>query len=144
MFTLASLLLMFTHSLKAKSSYHRLLVVSHRLLPSPSRGVWKGWKCLVWCFPFEKHWHGLPCRWRGWVAVTAPLEQGVMWLWLCACVCVCVCGYLCTKQWKCARVNPNGPLRSPPQPGPICWPTLPSRTSSSSWPARPVYTGCTN
>ncbi len=144
MFTLASLLLMFTHSLKAKSSYHRLLVVSHRLLPSPSRGVWKGLEMVSMVLSFWEALAWPALQMEGMGGCHGPTRAGVMWLWLCACVCVCVCGYLCTKQWKCARVNPNGPLRSPPQPGPICWPTLPSRTSSSSWPARPVYTGCTN
>lgn len=135
MFTLASLVLMFTHSLKAKSSYHRLLVVSHSLLPSSSRDVWKGWKRLVWCFPVEKHWHGLPCRWRGWVAVTAPLKQGVMWLWVCARVCACLGIYVrsgeSVLEW--IRMALYSLLLSrAPYAGPHCPPTPPSPPGLSS------------
>lgn len=124
MFTLASLVFMFTHSLKAKSFYHRLLVVSHSLLPSPLRVVCL--ERLVWCFPFEKLWHRQLCRWRGWVNVTGPLEQWLMWLWVCVHKCVCV--YESVLEWA----------EFTPQPGPICRPLPPFSVSLTPYTPPPL------
>lgn len=115
---------MFTHSLKAKSFYHRLLVVSHSLLPSPLRVVCL--ERLVWCFPFEKLIDSFADggdEWMSWAHLSSA--------W-CDCVCIsvllhCVCMYECVLEWTAlySLLLSRAPYAGPCRPSACLWPLPP-------------------